>query len=73
VVLYLREVEPGVCKLSARSKTDFDVNRLARLFGGGGHVKAAGATLPGSLAEVRARVLAAASAQLEDEELRGTR
>jgi phosphoesterase RecJ-like protein len=60
VVLYLREVEPGSCKLSARSKTDFDVNRLARRFGGGGHVKASGATIAGSLAEVRERVVAAA-------------
>lgn len=64
VVLYLREVEPGVCKLSARSKTDFDVNALARSFGGGGHRKAAGATIHGPLAEVRARLVAAAEATL---------
>lgn len=65
VVLYLRETEPGSCKLSARSKTGFDVNRLARLFGGGGHVKASGATIQGVLADVRARIIAAATAQLE--------
>jgi phosphoesterase RecJ-like protein len=65
VVLYLREVEPGTCKLSARSKTAFDVNALARRFGGGGHVKAAGATIRGALGEVRARVVAAALEQLE--------
>jgi phosphoesterase RecJ-like protein len=65
VVLYLRELEAGGCKLSARSKSDFDVNVLARRFGGGGHVKASGATLPGSLAQARARVLAAAMEQLE--------
>src|SRR5262245_35806916 len=64
VVLYLRETESGSCKLSARSKTAFDVNRLARRFGGGGHVKAAGATIPGALADVRARVVAAAVEQL---------
>jgi phosphoesterase RecJ-like protein len=64
VVLYLRETEPGNCKLSARSKTAFDVNRLARRFGGGGHVKAAGATIPGALSDVRARVVAAAVEQL---------
>lgn len=64
VVLYLRETEAGSCKLSARSKTAFDVNRLARRFGGGGHVKAAGATIPGALAEVRARIVAAAVEQL---------
>jgi phosphoesterase RecJ-like protein len=60
VVLYLRETEPGSCKLSARSKTSFDVNQLARRFGGGGHVKAAGATIPGALSDVRARIVAAA-------------
>lgn len=65
VVLYLRETEAGSCKLSARSKTAFDVNRLARRFGGGGHVKAAGATLQGSLADARARVVAAAVEMLE--------
>jgi len=65
VVLYLREVEPGVCKLSARSKTEFDVNRLARQFGGGGHVKAAGATIHGTVGEVRERLIHSALAMLE--------
>jgi phosphoesterase RecJ-like protein len=65
VVLYLRETEPGSCKLSARSKSAFDVNRLARRFGGGGHVKAAGATLLGALADARARVVGAALEMLE--------
>jgi bifunctional oligoribonuclease and PAP phosphatase NrnA len=60
VVLYLRELSDGTCKLSARSKGDYDVNALARRFGGGGHKKAAGATLDGTLAEVRPRVVAAA-------------
>jgi phosphoesterase RecJ-like protein len=71
VVLYLREIEPGLCKLSARSKTSFDVNRLARRFGGGGHVKAAGATIAGALAAVRAQLVAAALEQLAEAE--GTR
>jgi phosphoesterase RecJ-like protein len=65
VVLYLREVERDVCKLSARSKTTYDVNALARRFGGGGHVKAAGATIRGRLAEVKARLIAAALEGLE--------
>jgi phosphoesterase RecJ-like protein len=68
VVLFLREVEGGSVKLSARSKTSFDVNRLARGFGGGGHAKASGATIPGALAEVRGRLVAAAVAQLESAE-----
>ena len=64
VVLYVRELEDGRCKLSARSKSDFDVNRLAVKFGGGGHKKAAGATIEGSLSEVRARLVDAASRTL---------
>lgn len=64
VVLYLREIEGGKVKLSARSKTTFDVHKLAGLFGGGGHVKASGATIQGSLDDVRARVVAAAREQL---------
>ncbi len=67
VVIYLREVEPKLCKLSARSKTDYDVNELARRFGGGGHVKAAGATIRGALPDVKKRVVAAALEALEPE------
>jgi hypothetical protein len=36
------------------------VNRFARLFGGGGHAKAAGAMIAGTLEEVRDRVVDAA-------------
>ncbi len=60
VVLYVRELEPGNCKLSARSKTAYDVNALARRFGGGGHVKAAGASIQGALPSVVERLVAAA-------------
>jgi phosphoesterase RecJ-like protein len=57
VVLYLREVSNGVVKLSARSKSNYDVNALARRFGGGGHRKASGATIEGELDEVRLRLI----------------
>jgi phosphoesterase RecJ-like protein len=60
VVLFLREVTQGGVKLSARSKSDYDVNALARRFGGGGHTKASGATIVGKLPEVRSRVIEAA-------------
>ena len=65
VVLFLREIASGSCKLSARSKTAYDVNQLARAFGGGGHKKASGATIAGTLADVRPRVVAAALAGFE--------
>ena len=64
VVLFVREIHPGLCKLSARSKTSFDVASLARTFGGGGHRKAAGATLEGELADSARRVVQLAVQQL---------
>jgi phosphoesterase RecJ-like protein len=62
VVLLLRELPDGSVKLSARSKTAYDVNALARRFGGGGHAKAAGARIEGALAEVHRRLVAEAAA-----------
>lgn len=41
VALFLREEENGTIKGSLRSKSA-DVNKIASIFGGGGHVKAAG-------------------------------
>ncbi|WP_294371497.1 bifunctional oligoribonuclease/PAP phosphatase NrnA [uncultured Clostridium sp.] len=41
VSLLLKEVEEGT-KSSLRSKNDVDVRKVAEIFGGGGHVKAAG-------------------------------
>lgn len=64
VVLFVREIHPGLCKLSARSKTTFDVAALARTFGGGGHRKASGATLEGELADAARRVVQLAVQQL---------
>ncbi|MEY2785655.1 MAG: Bifunctional oligoribonuclease and phosphatase NrnA [Planctomycetota bacterium] len=60
VVLFVRELSPSSCKVSARSKTDYDVNQLVRRFGGGGHRKASGATLAMPLAEGRAALIQAA-------------
>lgn len=65
VVLYIRELEPGLCKLSARSKTTFDVNQLAREFGGGGHIKASGATIKGRLSKVRDDLVSATIKMME--------
>jgi phosphoesterase RecJ-like protein len=45
VAVLFREMPGGVTTVSFRSNGDTDVNRIARIFGGGGHVKAAGATV----------------------------
>ncbi len=36
-------------KLEFRTNTDMDVLKIARFYGGGGHVKASGATVPGAI------------------------
>ena len=41
VTLLIKEVENGV-KCSLRSKNNVDVRKIAEIFGGGGHTKAAG-------------------------------
>ncbi len=59
VGLLFRETARGATKVSFRSNGDTDVNALARLFGGGGHVRASGALVERPLAEVRPEVLEA--------------
>lgn len=60
----LRELRPGEWKLSLRTGADGRVNatEACRLLGGGGHAMAAGATLEGSEAEVKEKILAAVDA-----------
>lgn len=43
--------------VSFRSKGDVDVNRIASFFGGGGHVKASGCVIEGTLASAEKKVL----------------
>lgn len=45
VAILFRETPEGETKISFRSNGAADVNRVARAFGGGGHVKAAGAVI----------------------------
>jgi bifunctional oligoribonuclease and PAP phosphatase NrnA len=65
MALFFRDLGYGKVKVSFRSTGDVDVNAFARQFGGGGHAKASGALLVGSLADVRDRVIAAARQFLE--------
>jgi len=48
----LLEMRKGQYKVSLRSKKYADVNKLAGVYGGGGHVRAAGFMLYGDLEEV---------------------
>lgn len=55
-VLFIEQAHGGT-KVSFRTRSELDCNRLAGQFGGGGHKKAAGATLDMAIDLVRQRVL----------------
>lgn len=57
LALLFRDLGHGKVKVSFRSVGDVDSNALARQFGGGGHARASGALIAGSLDEVRTQVL----------------
>jgi phosphoesterase RecJ-like protein len=51
--------EPGPIRISLRSKGQVDVARFAEQFGGGGHARAAGLKIDGSLDAAHDKVVAA--------------
>ena len=53
----IKEEDDGMCKISFRSKGNYNVEQIAALFGGGGHEKAAGATIKGTVEEVHEIIL----------------
>ncbi len=46
--IFLHELKEGQYKISLRSKQKVDVSVIASAFGGGGHIRAAGATMEGT-------------------------
>lgn len=57
VGILFRARSDGIVKVSFRSKEYVDVSALAQSFGGGGHMRAAGCTIQGSLEEAKRQVL----------------
>ena len=55
----LRELRPGVIKISLRTGPRVDASAVCQRLGGGGHRAAAGATVDGTMDEVRQAVLQA--------------
>jgi bifunctional oligoribonuclease and PAP phosphatase NrnA len=54
------EIEPTLTRISLRSKSQkVDVNKVAQLFGGGGHAAAAGARIEGTPLSTQRKVVAA--------------
>jgi phosphoesterase RecJ-like protein len=65
-VLLYETGNPSEYKLSLRTNSDLDVSRIATSFGGGGHVKAAGATVTGTVEEILSDVCSQAALQWEE-------
>ncbi len=62
VGLLFRPTTTGEVKVSLRSNGPVDVNELARRFGGGGHIKASGAMVSGTMDEAVHKVVEATRA-----------
>ena len=64
--LFAYEPEEGTVKVSLRSKKTVDVSEIAKAFGGGGHIRAAGCTTKGRATEIIAQMLPYVEAQLKN-------
>lgn len=64
VALFFKEQAPGQQRISLRSRGKVDVNRVARQFDGGGHVRASGCSIDSSVEEAQERLLAVVREQL---------
>ena len=62
----IRETEKGQYRVSLRAAEGYDVDKVARAFGGGGHATAAGFRIEGDLESIKARIRDQISAQLND-------
>ena len=65
VAVLLRELEDGSIRVSMRSKNEFDVSTVAAKFGGGGHRKAAGCQMVGSLAAVQQQIVSSIQSEMD--------
>ena len=71
LAVFFRDLGHDKVKVSFRSTGDVDVNKFAKQFGGGGHARAAGALIDGSLETVRRKVIVAAREFLSAEDKEG--
>jgi phosphoesterase RecJ-like protein len=66
VAIFFREHKDKLYKLSLRSKGKVNVEKIAKHFGGGGHVAAAGCKVKGSLKEVQDKVFKVARKAIKE-------
>ena len=57
VQFFMLETEENTFRVSLRSKNSINVNEIARHFGGGGHFRASGCTIHGTLDEIKSKIL----------------
>ena len=68
VAIFLHEMENHVYKVSMRSNNIVNVSKVAVYFGGGGHVRAAGCTMSGSVHDVINNLSAHIEQQMKEQE-----
>lgn len=56
VSVFLRETDKGI-KVSLRSKSYVNVSEVAMMFGGGGHIRAAGCTIQGTIEQAKNQII----------------
>ena len=67
VVAFLREINDGSeVKISMRSKTDIDVNKIAGHFGGGGHQAASGCVIESNIDQAEKMLLEQIKSSIEE-------
>ena len=64
VSIFVRQTEKG-CKISLRSNDYVNVSDVCLILGGGGHLRAAGALMQGSLEQVKEKILYQVRSQLK--------
>lgn len=57
IILLFRDLGEDKIKVNLRSKTSFNVSEIAKSFDGGGHLRAAGCVIKGTIQEVEEKVL----------------
>lgn len=64
----IKQRHENVYKLSVRTTDEMDASAFCRNFGGGGHIRAAGCEIEGTLEEVKQKVLDAVKSALEEKD-----
>lgn len=67
VALFIKEMEKGKLKVSVRTKSCIDATKIASAFGGGGHKRAAGFKIEGTLEQDEERILKVVQEEVDKE------